>query len=48
MNVYMSSEKTYYKRYYTKIQDVIAEFGGLISVISSISKFFCDFINEKF
>ena len=48
MNVYMSSEKTYYKRYYTKIQDVIAEFGGLISVISYISKFFCDFINEKF
>ena len=48
MNIYMSSEKTYFKRYYTKIQDVIAEFGGLISVISSISKFFCDFINEKY
>ena len=48
MNIYMTPEKTYYSRFYTKIQDVMAEVGGLIGVFSSIIRIFCNFINSKF
>ena len=44
----MTPEKTYYSRFYTKIQDVMAEVGGLIGVFSSIIRIFCNFINSKF
>ena len=47
MNVYMTPDKTYYKRFYIKIQDVIAEVGGIIGVFSSITRIFCNFINGK-
>ena len=47
MNVYMTPDKTYYSRFYIKIQDVIAEIGGIIGVFSSITRIFCNFINGK-
>ena len=47
MNVYMTPDKTYYRRFYIKIQDVIAEIGGIIGVFSSITRIFCNFINGK-
>ena len=47
MNIYMTKETTFYNRFYTKIQEVIAVIGGLVGFCSSITKVICNFINGK-
>ncbi len=47
MNIYMTKEATFYNRFYTKIQEVIAVIGGLVGFCSTIIKLICNFINGK-
>ena len=48
INIYMTPVKTYYSSFYTNIQDVIDEIGGLIVIFSSVIRIFCNWINSGF